>query len=118
MALSPEARGRLIEGTGGNPLALLELSVDAHRRAARRREPLFEPLPVSARVERAFLQRVRTLPEAAQTLLLVAAADERAQRRRCSRAAAQLGAGIEALDAAEQAGLLRVDGARLSSATR
>ena len=68
---------------------------------------------MSARVEDAFLQRVRTLPEQTQTLLLVAAADEVGGASTVLRAAAQLGAGIEAFDAAEEAGLLRVDGARL-----
>ncbi len=56
---------------------------------------------------------MRTLPEPTQALLLVAAADEVGGASTVLRAAAQLGAGIEAFDAAEEAGLLRVDGARL-----
>ncbi len=100
----------MIAGTGGNPLALLELSATLTEDQL---AGTVEPLPVSARVEDAFLQRVRTLPEPTQTLLLVAAADEVGGASTVLRAAAQLGAGIEAFDAAEEAGLLRVDGARL-----
>ena len=53
----------MIEGTGGNPLALLELPSalsDAQRAGV---EPMLDPLPVGTRVERAFLARVRRLPE-------------------------------------------------------
>jgi DNA-binding CsgD family transcriptional regulator len=109
IALSREARARLIDGTGGNPLALLELA------STLTEEQLASagPLPVSSRVEAAFLQRVRTLPGATQTLLLVAATDDEGSPSAVLRAAAELGAGVEAFDAAEQAGLLRMDGAHL-----
>ena len=113
-ALSPEARARLIDGTGGNPLALLELSATLSEAQLTGAEPLFEPLPVSARVERAFLQRVRRLP--GRTRSAAAGRRRRRQRRAGDRARARPAGsapGAEALDAAEQAGLLRVDGPRL-----
>jgi DNA-binding CsgD family transcriptional regulator len=103
--LSPEARERLVEGTGGNPLALLELPLALSEAQLGGAEPLLTPLPVSARVERAFLARVRGLPNETQTLLLVAAADDTGELATVLRAAAQLGVGAAALDAAEQAGL-------------
>jgi DNA-binding NarL/FixJ family response regulator len=113
VTLSPEARERLVEGTGGNPLALLELPLALSEAQLGGGEPLLTPLPVSARIERAFLARVRGLPEVTQTLLLVAAADDSGELATVLRAAAQLGAGAEALDAAEQAGLAHPRGARL-----
>jgi ATP/maltotriose-dependent transcriptional regulator MalT len=111
--LSAEARERLVEGTGGNPLALLELPLALSEAQFGGGEPLLTPLPVSARVERAFLARVRGLPEETQTLLLVAAADDTGELATVLRAAAQLGVGPEALDAAEQAGLAHPRGATL-----
>jgi DNA-binding CsgD family transcriptional regulator len=113
VALSSEVRDRLVVETGGNPLALLELSpalTDAQLSGA---EAMLAPIPVSARVERAFLARVDRLPEESQTLLLVAAADDTGELATVLRAAAQLGAAPEALDSAEQAGLAHVRGTRL-----
>jgi hypothetical protein len=68
---------------------------------------------VSARVEHAFLERVRRLPEATQALLLVAAADDSGEIATVLRAAGELGVTVDALDAAEQAGLLQVRAGRL-----
>ena len=110
-ALAPEIRDRLIEGTGGNPLALLEQQLTEAQLAGA--EPLMDPLPVSARVERSFLARVRSLPEETQTLLLVAAAEDTGVLPTVLRAARQLGAGAESVDAAEEVGLVRVQGGRL-----
>ena len=56
---------------------------------------------------------MRSAPEETQTLLLVAAADDTGELATVLRAAAQLGAAAEALDAAEQAGLPHVRGTRL-----
>jgi DNA-binding CsgD family transcriptional regulator len=111
--LSADARERLVEGTGGNPLALLELPLALSEAQFGGGEPLLTPLPVSARVERAFLARVRGLPEETQALLLVAAADDTGELATVLRAAAELGVGAEALDAAEQAGLAHPRGATL-----
>jgi DNA-binding CsgD family transcriptional regulator/tetratricopeptide (TPR) repeat protein len=112
-ALPSEIRDRLIVETGGNPLALLELSSALSPEQLSGAEPLFTPIPVSARVERAFLARVRRLPEDTQTVLLVAAADDTGSLATVLRAAGQLGAATEALDAAEEAGLAHVRGAEL-----
>jgi DNA-binding CsgD family transcriptional regulator len=112
-ALSGKARQRLIDGTGGNPLALLELSSTLGEGQLAGVEPQFEPLPISARLERAFLQQARRLSDAAQTLLLVAATDDAGETATLVAAAARLGAGVEALDEAEEASLLHVRGARI-----
>jgi DNA-binding NarL/FixJ family response regulator len=113
VALSPELRDRLVVETGGNPLALLELSSGLSEAQLSGTEAVLAPIPVSARVEHAFLARVERLPEDTQTLLLVASADDSGELTTVLRAAAQLGAEAEALDGAEQAGLLHVHGTRL-----
>src|SRR5262245_61957314 len=104
VALSPETRARLIEATDGHPLALLELPSTLSEGQLAGGEPLLTPLPVSARLERAFLARVRELPEETQTLLLVAAADDTGELSTVLRAAARLGVGAEALDGAAEDG--------------
>ena len=111
--VSPEIRDRFIAETGGNPLALLELPSALNEAQLSGAEPVLAPIPVGARVERAFLARVRRLPEQTQTLLLVAAAEDSGELATVLRAAARLGAPAEALDSAEQAGLATARGARL-----
>lgn len=111
--LSPEARQRLIDGTGGNPLALLELPSFGDEALLAGAEALFAPLPVSGRVERAFLTRVRRLPQETQTVLLVAAAEDSGELATVLSAATQLGVPADALDAAERAGLARVRGTKV-----
>ncbi len=113
VVLSSEVRDRLVAETGGNPLALLELSSALSEAQLLGTEAVLAPIPVSARVEQAFLTRVRQLPEEAQTLLLVAAADDSGDLTTVLRAAAHLGAAADALDAAEQDGLAHVRGTEL-----
>ena len=104
-------RDQLVAATGGNPLALSELSEVLSADQLSGRAPLPGQLPLTGGVERAFLDRYRRLPEAAQRFLLVAAADDTARLPVVRDAACRaLDAGDDALDVAEQAGLLRVDG--------
>jgi DNA-binding CsgD family transcriptional regulator len=112
--LSPEARERLIDGTGGNPLALIELSSRLSEAELTGLEPLAEPLPVGSRIEDAFLSRVRKLPEATQTILLVAAAEDTGATATVLAAAERLGVELSALDEAERAGLVHVRGPQLA----
>jgi predicted ATPase len=104
---SSAVREQLIDGTGGNPLALIELSSALTAAQLSGAEPLATPIPISAGVERAFLARVRRLPEDTQTILLVAAAEDTGAVGTVLLAAARLGVAGQALDAAEQAGLAR-----------
>jgi len=108
--LPDPVRDSLVASTAGNPLALLELpgSLSAEQLAGR--APLPERLPVSADVEQVFLDRVRRQDQQTQTLLLVAAAEDTGELAVVLRAAATLGVPAGAIDAAEQAGLVRVDG--------
>ena len=105
----PDVRDRLVEETGGNPLALVELVGALSREQLGGTEPLPRPLPLTPRVNEAFLARVGMLPDASRTLLLVAAADDTADPAVVFRAAASLGVVPDALEAVERAGLASVD---------
>lgn len=99
-------RAELLEATGGNPLGLLELTGALSVEQLAGHERLPDRLPLTEGVERAFLDRHRRLRPPAQTLLLVAAADDSGRAATITRAAETLGAGAEALDEAEESGLL------------
>ncbi|MET9242779.1 AAA family ATPase [Nonomuraea sp. NPDC003709] len=110
VTLAPAVADLLVSSTAGNPLALLEVpgSLSAEQLAGVR--PLPERLPVGAAVEEVFLVRVRERSAPAQTLLLVAAAEESGDVELVLRAAQALGVPPDALDEAETAGLVRVEG--------
>jgi DNA-binding CsgD family transcriptional regulator len=101
-------RDALLASTGGNPLALVELSDALSNEHLAGSRPLPARLPLTEGVERAFLARYRRLHADAQMLLLVAAADDSGRLLTVSSAAAQLGAGEDALAAVERSGLMRV----------
>jgi hypothetical protein len=94
---------RLLAASAGNPLALLELSVE-----------LAGELPRSAtsldRLRRTFLPRLHELPEAARLGLLIAAAES--DTRIVWRAAEALGV-LEPLTHVDATGLARIDGQRV-----
>ncbi|WP_100499597.1 ATP-binding protein [Geodermatophilus chilensis] len=100
--LGAGAAARLYEATGGNPLALLELSDDATALDAL---PPSAPLPVPASLARAFARRADRLSEPARAALLVAATGG-SDLGPIGRACQTLGVPIEALEEAEDAGLL------------
>ncbi|MFP5346411.1 MAG: LuxR C-terminal-related transcriptional regulator [Actinomycetes bacterium] len=104
---------RLVAGTGGNALALAELSDVLPAAQLQGQQPLPVHLPLTEGVERAFLERYRRLPEPARTLLLVAAADDSGRVSTVLKAASELGAGEDALDDAERSGLVHVRDAEL-----
>lgn len=99
---------RLVDGTGGNPLALVEVAGALSTDQLSGRTPLPIDLPLTAGVERAYLDRVRRLPADAQRFLLVAAADDSGRATIVRRAAAALGAAGGAIIAAEESGLVRI----------
>jgi DNA-binding CsgD family transcriptional regulator len=115
--LAPQVRDRLIGETGGNPLALLELpaGLSSQQLAGLERLPqrLPQRLPLTAGLRRVFLERVQRLPDATQTLLLVAAAEDTGELATILAAASVLGVDKEALAQAEQAGLVQVTGFQL-----
>jgi DNA-binding NarL/FixJ family response regulator len=111
--LAASVRDRLVEHTGGNPLALLELPAALTPDQLAGRESLGTPVPLGPDLERAFLERVRGLPEPTQMLLLVAAAEETGELTTVLRAASELGATVVALQPAEREELVRVRNAAI-----
>lgn len=94
-----------IELSRGNPLALLELPREL-RRTQHAGSGDGPPVPVGARIERAFLARARTLPADTQRALLVAAASDNGDSGPLLRAVGSLGLARTALEPAESAGLV------------
>jgi DNA-binding CsgD family transcriptional regulator len=108
--IPPAVLERLMAGTAGNPLALVELTSALSPEQLTGQTPLPAQLPLTEGVERAFLDRYRRLPEAARTFLLVAAADDCGRASIVRAAARALGAGDDAIDVAEVSGLIRGQG--------
>lgn len=108
--VASEVSADLVRLTIGNPLALLELPEALSAGQLGGESALPDHLPLTDGVQKVFLDRCRGLPATAQSLLLVAAADDSGSLSTVRRAAALLGAGEEALEAAEQAGLLQANG--------
>src|SRR5262245_22172366 len=104
--VDPRVRDRIIEETLGNPLALLELP--RAWTTAELADVLDRPgaMPVSGRVEEAFLRQLEALPPESRRLLLVAAAEPLGDATILWRAAAALGLGPDAATPAESAGLI------------
>jgi DNA-binding CsgD family transcriptional regulator len=110
--VDPRVRDRIIAETRGNPLALLELP---HAWTTAEVAEGFGPpglVPLASRIEQSFLRRLSTLPPDSQRLLVVAAAEPLGDATLLWRAAAGLGLGPNAGDAAEEAGLIQL-GARV-----
>jgi DNA-binding CsgD family transcriptional regulator len=97
--------GALIEATGANPLALLEVPALLSEGQRGGTEPLDDPLAVGDRVEHAFLARAADLSADGRRALLVAAASAEGDLATIARATE-----AGALDEAEASGLLRVRG--------
>jgi len=106
----PAVRERLLAEATGNPLALMELPGALSEAQLEGRAALPEAIPLTPRLEAVFRQRAAGLPQAARTALLVAAADTSGDLPAMLRAAAGLGLPLDALDPAEDAGLVRIAG--------
>ncbi|MEV0148439.1 MULTISPECIES: AAA family ATPase [unclassified Nonomuraea] len=110
--LAPHVRDRILAESEGNPLALIELPAAlTHEQRAGHVAPLayhLGPLPLTGRMQEAFQAQIHALPEPAQTLLLVAAAESTGDLAVILRAAQRLGAGPDAVEPGERAGLIRV----------
>jgi DNA-binding CsgD family transcriptional regulator len=99
---------RLIQETGGNPLALLELAGSIDSGDVREREHQPSPLTVGLRITEHFGAQLAQLPEATRLLLLAAAADPHLERHQIDRVAGALGLVSEDLDPAVQEGLVEL----------
>jgi DNA-binding CsgD family transcriptional regulator len=108
--VASEVAERIYAVTRGNPLAALELPAHVPPEQLTGREPLAEPLPAGASVQRAFCNRVEALPPASRAAVLVAAVSPSAELEPVLSALAQLGVAWSALEPVEDAGLLRIEG--------
>lgn len=100
--LPAQVARRIVEVTGGNPLALMELAAEAQRfDTVTGYLPL--PIPVSVSLERTFLRRAETISGAGRTVLLMLAAAGSGGLELVRRALVGLGIGPEAVEEAEAA---------------
>ena len=106
--LSVEARTRLLASTGGNPLALLELTDEGFDAL-----PPGAPVPVPASLARTFARRADVLSPRARTALLVAAAAG-GDLTAIAAACALLDVSVADLDEAAHAHLLTVGADRVT----
>jgi DNA-binding CsgD family transcriptional regulator len=111
--IAAPTRARILVEASGNPLAIIELTAALTARSGTGRTgwtlPV-GPLPVADAVQDAFRAQIGELPEPAQQLLLLAAADDTADLGLLLRAGDRLGLGASDLQPAEQARLVDVDG--------
>jgi DNA-binding CsgD family transcriptional regulator len=111
IAPAPEVAQRLHAETGGNALALVELSVTLTAGQLAGAEHLKAPLEPGAAVRQRFAVRLNQLSPSSRTMLLVAAAAGRCLPAEVHAAAVRLGAADgNALDEAEATGLIRLTG--------
>jgi DNA-binding CsgD family transcriptional regulator len=109
--LAYTVRDRVIQCAAGNPLALLELPAALSEAQCAGREPLPPILPLTGRIEDEYFDRIRRLPRATQTLLLLASVEDLGDA--VYGAAQQLGAGPGDLEPAERAGLVEAGEGRI-----
>jgi DNA-binding CsgD family transcriptional regulator/DNA polymerase III delta prime subunit len=108
---SAEVVTMLVHTARGNPLALLELPMALTNRQLRGADPIAGPLRAKGAVEQSFRIRVARLPASARRALLLAAAEEGGDLHTLQPALERCGLTVSALEAAEDAGLVQVDGA-------
>jgi class 3 adenylate cyclase len=97
--ISPDVTRWMLEATGGNPLALLELGHEAPRLSA---SPL-DNLPIATSVERAYLRRADAVSDGARRVLLLMAASGTPELGVVQRAARALDLKPADVDGAEAA---------------
>ena len=102
---------RIAAASGGNPLFALEIARALTRDASGYR--LGDPLPIPQSLQDLVLERVRALPPAAREAVLVAAALSRPTVAMVAETLTPERDALSALGAAEEAGVLVTEGARI-----
>jgi ATP/maltotriose-dependent transcriptional regulator MalT len=113
-AISTAVAERLVTETGGNPLALLQLSATLTDAELSGQASLAEPLPVVDTVQRAFTLRLGKIRPAGRLLLVLAAADVTSDLVTLQRAGGLLSLDLRDLASAAEAGLVRLDDGQVS----
>lgn len=111
-AASAEVADALHRATGGNPLALVELSRNAADVTLRAVGGL-APLPVCEAIRTSFARRLSALSAAARTALVIAATSQRDDMRLLVEAASDAGSFLDAYLEAEVAGAIELAEGRL-----
>src|ERR1700722_4268620 len=107
--IDAELTRRIVVETSGCPLALMELASELTEEQLRGGRTVSVPLPIGRRLEEHFLRQVRSLDEAAQLFLLVAAAETSGDASLVRRVAKELGSDTSAEGIAVASGLMRTD---------
>lgn len=110
--LDDRVRSRIIAEARGNPLALLELPRDLDAAELAFGIGSVDRAALTGRIERGFARRLDALPEPTRQLMLIAAAEPSGDVTVLWRAAALLGIPADAVEPAQEAGLLEL-GARV-----
>ncbi|MFF0523433.1 AAA family ATPase [Actinomadura nitritigenes] len=97
---------RIVTGTGGNPLALIELARALTPEQLTGLAPLPKPLPVGSLLETHFLRKIERLPAGTRSLLLLVSAAPPENLRLLWRAAGHLGIAGDGADLAISANIL------------
>jgi DNA-binding CsgD family transcriptional regulator len=113
-AISADVRRLICASAMGNPLALIEIPHALTPGQRSGEAPLPAPMPIGHDLAQIFLDRARRLPQPAQLLLLVAAAEGTGEAHAVLRAGRLLGIPPTALDDTEAAGLLHTHGGTLA----
>lgn len=117
VSLPPYLRRKVLEQAAGNPLALIELPATLETASSSDVSSQYAHLPLSERLEHTFAERSNSLPEVAQTILLVAAAEDGGVLSEVVGAAAIMhGNEVSTADLkpAVDAGLIQIYGPRLT----
>ena len=107
---------RLVAATHGNPLAIAEIAAALDGPTLLGQSPLPDPLPLAGGVEAAFGERIAAFSDATRTMLLLAALEPESDPGLLARAGAELGAGVDDLEPAELAGVVRLGPSRAAFA--
>jgi ATP/maltotriose-dependent transcriptional regulator MalT len=106
--LDPGVRQAILLQAEGNPLALVELPHALRHASAD--SVMADALPVTTRIQESFASRLDQLPDAARTLLLLAACLESGELAEVAAAARDVAVDLGELDHAQDLDLVRVDG--------
>jgi DNA-binding CsgD family transcriptional regulator len=112
-AIAPSVRDAIVVAAGGNPLALNEIAKALTAEQLTGHAALPNPLPLGRDLQRLLADQVRRLSPAAQTVLVVAAADGSGDANAVGAAAAALGADPAAFAEVQAAGLVTIRSGRL-----
>jgi DNA-binding CsgD family transcriptional regulator len=106
--LDRSVRERIVAEVAGNPLALIEIGQGLAPGQLSGESPLPQPVPLGRQLEQRYLQEIRGLPAATQTLLLTAAADPAGDRALLWRAGRELGFTADSAAPAEARQLITI----------